>query len=105
MRPRGMLGRRPGRGPGARRRARFPRLEPMEDRIVPASYAAANVTELIASINAANATVGADTITLAAGKTFTLTVADNTTDGPTGLPVIAAGEDLTIVGNGDVVER
>jgi len=30
---------------------------------------------------------------------------DNTTDGATGLPVIAAGDNLTIVGNGDTIGR
>jgi hypothetical protein len=29
---------------------------------------------------------------------------DNTTDGATGLPVIAAKDNLTILGNGDVIE-
>lgn len=95
----------PGRRPDASRNRLRPRLEGLEGRAVPASYAAASVPELIASINAANATAEADTITLAAGTTFTLTAVDNTADGPTGLPVIAAGEDLTVVGNGAVIER
>jgi hypothetical protein len=30
---------------------------------------------------------------------------DNTTDGPTGLPVIAANDNLTILGNGDTIAR
>jgi hypothetical protein len=72
---------------------------------VPASYTAARVGELIDAINAANLTAEADTITLAAGRTFTLTAVDNTTDGATGLPVITAGEDLTIIGNGATIER
>jgi hypothetical protein len=40
-----------------------------------------------------------------AGKTFSLTAVDNTTDGATGLPLIAANDNLTIVGNGDTIER
>jgi hypothetical protein len=43
---------------------------------------------------------GTNTITLARGATFTLTAVNNTTDGPTGLPVIAANNKLTILGNG-----
>src|SRR5262249_55941963 len=89
----------------ARRRARCPYMERLEERAVPAGYTAANVIQLIDSINAANATAEADTIALAAGTTFTLTSVDNTTDGPTGLPLILAGEDLTVVGSGDVIER
>src|SRR5262245_43430876 len=81
------------------------RLERFEDKTVPASFTAATVSELIADINAANQTTEADTITLAARSKFTLTTVDNATDGANGLPVIAGGEDLTIVGNGDVIER
>jgi hypothetical protein len=40
-----------------------------------------------------------------AGTAFTLTAVDNTTDGATGLPVIAANDTLTIVGNGDTIQR
>ncbi|HKB04975.1 MAG TPA: hypothetical protein VKD90_22320 [Gemmataceae bacterium] len=80
-------------------------LERLEDKTVPASYTAATLPELIADINAANQTIEADTITLVARTTFTLTAVDNTTDGANGLPVIAAGEDLTIIGNGDAIER
>src|SRR5262249_42236464 len=84
---------------------RYPGLECLEARAVPASHTAASVPDLIEAIYAANLTAEADTITLAAGRTFTLTAVDNTTDGATGLPVIAAGEDLTIVGNGATIER
>ena len=78
-------------------------LERMEDRTLLASYTAATVADLIANINAANASAGADTITLAAGKSFTLAAADHD---DTGLPAIAAGGgSLTIVGNGDTIER
>ena len=62
-----------GRGSRMRSRSRYPYVERLEGRAVPASYTAASVTDLVAAINAANATAGADTITLAAGKTFTLT--------------------------------
>src|SRR5262249_41814723 len=48
---------------------------------------------------------GANTITLVAGTTFTLTAADNTADGANGLPVIANNDTLTIIGNGDTIER
>src|SRR5437868_4290565 len=80
-------------------------LEPLEDRAVPASFTAASVGDLIADINAANQTAESDTITLVAGNTFTLNAVDNTTDGPAGLPVIAANENLTILGSGDTIER
>jgi hypothetical protein len=80
-------------------------VELLEDRTVPSNFAAANTSDLIADITAANAAGGSNTITLAAGTTFTLTAVNNSTDGPTGLPVIAANDNLTIVGNGDVIER
>jgi hypothetical protein len=63
------------------------------------------VAELIASINAANLAGGSNTITLKARTTFTLTVADNSTDGATGLPVITANDSLAINGNGNTLER
>src|SRR5262245_12133534 len=82
-------------------------LERLEDRSLPSGYTAANVGELIAAIDAANLTPEADTITLAAGKTYTLTQVNNDRfgHGPTGLPTVAAGEDLTILGNGATIER
>jgi hypothetical protein len=88
-----------------RRRGRQLFLERLDDRIVPSNFTAASVSDLIAAVNTANQTPEADTITLVAGKTFTLTTVTNTTDGVNGLPVIAAGENLTIIGNGDVIER
>src|SRR5262245_56512979 len=100
-----MFGHRSGRASVARRRSRRPHLERREGRAVPASYTAANVDELRDFITAANNTPEADTITLAAGTTFTLTTVDNTTHGATGLPVIAANEHLTILGNGSTIER
>src|SRR5262245_19473962 len=95
--------------PGSKRPARArPVLELLEDRTVLNSYTAANVADLIADINAANAAHGSNTITLVANTTFTLTAVDNTntTDGSgNGLPVIAANNNLTIRGNGDTVAR
>jgi hypothetical protein len=72
------------------------------------SYTAATVSDLIADINAANrGQGGTSTITLTASTNspYVLTTADNSTDGPTGLPVIKNGDALTIVGNGDTIER
>jgi hypothetical protein len=72
---------------------------------LPSAYTAASVAELIGDIRASNQHGGSDTITLAANTTFVLTAADNTTDGATGLPVIKARNNLTILGNGDTIER
>jgi hypothetical protein len=80
-------------------------LERLEDRNLPSSYTAATVADLIADINAANAAGGANTITLVANTTFVLSAVDNTTDGATGLPVIAANDSLTFAGNGDTLAR
>src|SRR4051794_36225420 len=80
-------------------------VEPLEDRAVPATWTAATVAKLVRHINDANASPGPDTIILSAGRTFTLTAVDNSTDGPTGLPVITDPGVLTIVGNGDTIER
>jgi hypothetical protein len=71
---------------------------------VPANYTAANVNELIAAIGAANATPEADTISLSAGATYTLTAVDNTAGGPNGLPGIVTDEYLTVLGNGATIE-
>jgi hypothetical protein len=80
-------------------------LERLEDRTVPATFTAATVPDLIADITAANQAGGSNIITLAAGTTFTLTAVDNQANGATGLPAIAAGEDLTILGYGATIER
>src|SRR5437879_1172893 len=102
------------RQPAARRRTRPPAtrrrrprlaIEQLEDRTVPSNFTAGTVADLIADINASNTGGGSNTITLVAGTTFTLTAVDNTTDGATGLPVIAANDSLTIVGNGDTIQR
>ncbi len=63
------------------------------------------VPEFIAAINAANQVGGANTIVLVGGKTYTLAAVNNTTDGPNGLPVIAANNNLTIQGNGASIAR
>jgi hypothetical protein len=80
-------------------------VERLEGRALFASYAASTVSELISRINTSNNSAQADTITLAAGATFSLTAADNAANGPTGLPVISAlGGGLTIIGNGATIE-
>jgi hypothetical protein len=104
---------RPVRPPSARGRSTRFTLEQLESRTVLSSYSAATVSDLIADINAANNAGGTNTITLAAPTTspYVLTDVDNSTDGPTGLPVISGGtkkvaaDSLTIVGNGDTIER
>ncbi len=86
-------------------------MEQLEDRTLPSSYSAASVSALIADISAANTAGGANTITLTAATTspYALTAVNNTdrfSKGPgNGLPVIAANDNLTIVGNGDTIER
>ena len=80
-------------------------VERLEARRLLASFTASSVAELIADMNAANAAGGSNTITLAPGAMFRLTTPDNVWGHPNGLPVIAAGNDLTIVGNGDTIER
>lgn len=103
------LGRRPARR-CPKRRSSPPRdsklaLEPLEDRTVPSSFTASSVADLLADINAANLAGGSNTITLKSGHNFKLTGVDNTTDGANGLPVIAANDNLTIIGNGDTIMR
>jgi hypothetical protein len=82
-------------------------LEVLEDRTLLSGglpYATAtNSSQLAADITAANANGGPNTITL--GATIQLTSVDNSTNGDNGLPVIAAGDQLTIVGNGFSIER
>jgi len=82
-------------------------LEQLEDRTLMSNFFAATASDLIADINAANAAGGTNTITLTARSTspYILSKVDNTTDGPTGLPVIVAGDTLVIVGNADTIER
>jgi hypothetical protein len=82
-------------------------LEQLEDRTALSNFNAATVSDLIADINAANKAGGSNTITLTAPTTspYMLTAVDNATDGPTGLPVIANKDALSIIGNGDTIER
>ncbi len=101
-----------GRNCGQRRRQRrhvrtrtHLSLEGLEERMLLSNYTAANVTELIGDIAAANKAGGENTITLTANTTFTLSQVNNTFNGPTGLPVITSGDNLTIVGNGDAITR
>jgi hypothetical protein len=84
-----------------------PRLEALEDRTLLNSYFAATAADLITDIGLANQAGGTNTITLSAAPSspYTLTAVDNSTDGATGLPVITAGDNLTIVGNGDTIGR
>ncbi len=94
---------RPATGSKVRRSTRLA-VEHLEERTLLANYIVSDVTSLITAINSANQAPSATTITLKAGKTFTLTDYDNTTDGATGLPIITA-KNLTIVGNGDTIAR
>jgi hypothetical protein len=82
-------------------------VEQLEDRMVPSNFTAASVSDLIADINASNRHGGTNTITLTAptNSPYVLTAVDNTTDGATGLPVIKANDNLTILGNGDTISR
>ena len=82
-------------------------VEQLESRCLLSNFTAASVAELIADINAANAAGGSNTITLAPGTTFNLSAVDNQINpgGGNGLPVIAAGDDLAINGNGDSIQR
>jgi hypothetical protein len=84
-----------------------PPLEMLEGRIVLSSYVAANAAELIAAIDASNLAGGANTITLTADRSspYTLTAVQNTVGGANGLPVVFTGNNLTIVGDGDTIQR
>ena len=79
------------------KKARFT-LEPLEARALLASFTAASVSALIADINAANTNGGANTITLTAATTAPYVL----TEAGFG---IRAKDTLTIIGNGDTIER
>ncbi len=66
-----------------------------------ANFIAGTAAELITAINTANSTAEADTITLTAD--ITLSVADSTLYGPTGLPLVRTA--ITIVGNTHTIRR
>src|SRR6516165_1154799 len=84
-------------------RSRRLQVEALEDRMVPSTFYAATASDLIADIKTANLQGGANSIVLTAPTTshYVMTATDNTTDGRTVLPVITAGDVLTIqTGNG-----
>ncbi|MEY2476241.1 MAG: hypothetical protein QOG87_1556, partial [Actinomycetota bacterium] len=60
-------------------------------------------TSLIAAIDTANASPGPDTISLAAGCTYTFTSPSSRWYGPNALPAISS--EITIEGNGATIER
>jgi hypothetical protein len=78
-------------------------FERLEDRRVLASVS--TQAALIAAINSANAAGGNNTITLTKNITLFESTPDNDVDGPTGLPLITAGDHLTINGNGHTIAR
>ncbi len=85
-------------------------VEQLENRMLPSAYTALTTTDLIADITAANTVGGTNTITLTAPTTspYAMTARFNTLLGGgagNGLPVIAANDNLTIVGNGDTIEK
>src|SRR5262249_49990727 len=88
-----------------------PHLEALEDRTLLDSYFAMTAADLIKDIGLTNKAGGTNTITLNAAPSapYTLNAVDNSTDGPTGLPVIAAGNHLyilaTIQGAGITIQR
>jgi hypothetical protein len=91
--------RKPNAKPRTSRRANTtfrPRVEVLEGRDVPSTFYAATASDLIADINAANKGGGANTVVLTAPTTSPY-------DLTTGLPTIK--KNVTIVGNGDTVER
>jgi hemolysin type calcium-binding protein len=62
---------------------------------------AANTNTLVGDRNG-SASTGADTLVLEPNSVHTLTAANNTTYGPTGLPVVTSG--LTIEGNSSIIQ-
>jgi hypothetical protein len=70
-------------------------------RVLAIDVTVSNAGELIAAINNANASAGADTITLL--NDITLTAINNTINGANGLPSITS--DITIIGDGHAISR
>ena len=98
---------RPQHGRPIQRRAEL-RLETLEARTVLSTFtiAGGDVAGLIAAIHAADSSNHNNTIALAAGGSYVLSAVDNTTDGPTGLPVVNnGGHSLVIQGNGATIAR
>ncbi len=92
--------------PPARRKSVRLNLEHLENRLTPATFSAVDVPSLIADINTANGNGVANTINLTAPTgIYTLTAVNNSTDGPTGLPVITSPFLLTINGNWATINR
>ena len=92
--------------PRRRRPDYGPPIEALECRTLLTAYAAATAAQLVADISAANKSGGTNTITLTAPTTspYVLSAVNNSTDGPTALPVIKKGDNLTIVGNGNTID-
>lgn len=67
------------------------------------SVACNDISALLGAINSANASEGSDVISLAPDCTYTLTAADNNSDGPNGLPSITGT--TTLIGNNTIIER
>ena len=96
------------RSPASRPRKARLFLDQLDARALPSGYTAATVSALIADIDAANTAGGANTITLTAATTSPYVLTANlgsTATGGFGLPEIAENDKLTILGNGDTVER
>lgn len=71
--------------------------------VASAAVALCSTPSLIAGIKAANITPGGGTVSLASGCAYTITTANNATDGPTGLPAITGA--VTLIGNGASIAR
>jgi hypothetical protein len=88
----------------AKSRNRRLNVEALEDRCMPSTFYAATASALIADIKAANLQGGANTIALTAPTTspYVMTTWDtwsSSTNGMNALPVIAKGDNLTILTN------
>jgi Ricin-type beta-trefoil lectin domain len=69
----------------------------------PAAVVPCSVAGLISAVQAANTTQGGSSVTLTSSCVYPLTVPNNTTDGGTGLPVVAGH--VSIQGNGATITR